>query len=314
MTAPAPELSIVIVSRNAEADLQKCISSIYEHTRPLSMEVVVVDNGSEDGTADAAGAFIGVRVIRNTANRGAGAARNQGMAAAGSELLLLMDCDSYVTDDVIGRAVDEMRNSPDVSVLAPELRFPTGRRQYNAHRAMSIRLTLLRDLWLYRFIPRERRASTLLGGYYDAVDDAEPDWLAAPFIMLRRRVLLKCGGFDERLFPEDSEWGIRVSRAGHRILYAPRLGFVVHTGSTGAEQDRAAVLRLHHRAGLRAYGQLNGRLRAAGYWCAELVGSGVRACVYWAATRARPSNSFYASQLETYRTLVSIYVDIARGR
>lgn len=312
-TQRTDSLSIVIVSHNSRADLERCVASILQFSSHLRPEMIVVDNGSSDDTPTSLERIDGVTVLRNPSNRGAGAARNQGMRLARSELLLLMDCDAYVTDDVIGRAVAEMVASPGVSVLAPELRFPGGRRQYNAYRAMSIRCTLVRDLWLYKVLPREMRARTLLGGYYDGFEDAQPDWLAAPFIMLRRDVFVQCGGFDEQLFPEDSEWGIRVSRAGRRMLYAPRLGAVVHTGSTGAG-DSGAVLRMHHRAGLRAYRKLNGRMLSIGYWSAELFGAAVRMTAYRVASLVEPGSVFYAAQVMHYRQLCRVYLDIGLGR
>jgi GT2 family glycosyltransferase len=171
---------------------------------------------------------------------------------------------------------------------------------------MSIRLTLLRDLWLYKLLPRSRRPVVLLGGYYEEKVEVEADWLAAPFILLRRRVFLESGGFNEAIFPEDSEWGIRMSRAGHKIVYAPQLGFAYHTGGTGNNPD---ALRIHHIAGLKAYALLNGRGLAACYWCAQLLGACIRWSVYRAALCSR-ANSFYASQSDLYREILSIYATI----
>ena len=293
----------MIVTWNGAADIGRCLRSVFAHTRVDGLEVIVVDNGSVDGSADVARSFDGVLVIRNTENKGAGGARNQGIAAATGEFLLLLDCDTYVVDDVIGRSLTLLDGRPEVAMLACELRFPDGRRQHNAQRAMSIRLTLLRDLWLYKLLPRSRRSHVLLGGYYEGKAEVEADWLAAPFILLRRRVFVESGGFNEAIFPEDSEWGIRMSRAGHKIVYAPQLGFAYHTGGTG---KNPGALRMHHIAGLKAYSLLNGRGLATCYWCAQLLGACVRWSVYTAANCLR-ANSFYASQADLYREILSIY-------
>lgn len=309
-----PQLSVVVVSWNAADDLERCLTSLLTHTRVESMEVVVVDNGSTDGSVEIARAFRGVRVVQNADNRGAGGARNQGMAEARGELVLLLDCDTYVVDDVVGRAVRELYARPDVSILGCELRFPGGARQYNAHRAMSIRLTLLRDLWLYKLLPPYERPRALLGGYYDSDEEVDADWLAAPFILLRRRVFTEFGGFNERIFPEDSEWGIRMTQHGQRTVYMPHLGFAYHTGGTSTRVSTVAKLRLHHVAGLKAYRLLNGTLPAVGYWLAQLTGTCVRWSVYAAARRLRPEDAFYASQARDYRELAQVYLRMPVGR
>ncbi len=314
MASAPPLLSIVIVSWNAANDLERCLTSLFAHTRVDSIEVIVVDNDSSDGSVATARGFDGVRVIENSDNRGAGGARNQGMAAAGGELVLLLDCDTYVVDDVIGRCVAELERRPEIAILGCELRFPDGRRQYSAHRAMSIRFTLLKDLWLFKLLSADKRARALLGGYYDSVDEVEADWLAAPFILLRRRVFVEHGGFNERIFPEDSEWGIRMTRLGQRILFAPGLGFAYHSGGTGARGEELATLRLHHKAGLSAYRLLNGRMLAGGYWLAQLTGASVRWSVYAGARRLRPENAFYASQADHYLNLVRVYLGMPFGK
>jgi N-acetylglucosaminyl-diphospho-decaprenol L-rhamnosyltransferase len=302
-----PRLSIVIVSWNCAADLDRCLNSVFGCTNLRDLEVIVVDNGSTDGSPAVAQKFDAVRLLANAENRGAGGGRNQGIAAAQADLVLLLDSDAYVVDAVIERAVQALEARPEIDVLGCELRFPGGRRQFSAERAMSIRLTLLRDLWLYRLLPRSSRAGALLGGYYDSDEEVEPDWLAAPFMLVRRRVFAACGGFNESVFPEDSEFGIRISRAGHRILYAPRVGFVYHSGSARSPTDELAALRMHHRAGIKAYRLLNGPLLACGYWLACLVGASVRWTAYSTGRRMRSGNPFYATQASFYGHLVSIY-------
>jgi hypothetical protein len=282
------------------------VTSILAHTSVTPLELIVVDNGSGDGSAQVARS-LGAHVIANPRNRGAAAARNQGIAAAQGDLVLLFDSDAYVDGPVVAQAVREMQRRPEVAVLGCELRFPNGRRQFSAERAMSIRTTLLRDLWLYKLVPASQRAKLLLGGYYESGDEVYADWLAAPFLLVRRRVFDECGGFNESLFPEDSEWGIRVSRAGNAILYAPSIGYVVHSGGSSQRMDLPAVMRQHHWAGIRAYALLNGRKRAAGYWLAQLLGALVRWCVYRVAYRLLSTQPYYETQAAHYASLLAIY-------
>jgi GT2 family glycosyltransferase len=310
MTSDTPLLSILVVGWNAADDLKRCLESVLAHTRVDSMEVIVIDNGSSDDSVATVRAFEGVQVIANPENRGAAAARNQGVAEARGELVLILDSDTYVVDDVIGRAVAELHRRPEIAILACELRFPNGRRQYNAHRAMSIRHTLLKDLWLYKLLPAGDRARTLLGGYYDSDEEVVTDWLAGPFLLFRKRIFIEHGGFNEQLFPEDSEWGIRMTHNGQRTIFAPGLGFIYHTGGAGTLADPMRTMRVHHRTGMKAYRMLNGRLPAAGYWLAQLCGSSVRWSVYATAAKLRPGNDFYAAQAREYGRLVRVYLEM----
>lgn len=285
-------------------ELERCLRTILEHTEYAPMEVIVVDNGSSDGSAPMVRTcFPRVSLIENDRNEGAGRARNQGVMAAEGELLALLDCDTYVVDDVIGRSARYLLERPEIGLLGPELCFPDGRRQYSANRAMSIRHSLFQNLWLYRLLPKSRRAAVLLGGYWDEDREIEVDWLVGASMLLRRELFLASGGFDLRLFPEDSEWCIRLRRAGHRILYAPKVGVVYHTGSVVDEQK----LRLYHSGGLEAYATLNGRVLASLYRLAQLFGASVRWTVYRAAAVMRPSE-YLAAQTSLYRQLVGIYL------
>ena len=86
-------------------ELERCLRTIFEHTEYAPMEVVVVDNGSSDGSAPMVRTcFPRVSLIQNDRNEGAGRARNQGVMAVEGELLALLDCDTYVVDDVIGHS------------------------------------------------------------------------------------------------------------------------------------------------------------------------------------------------------------------
>jgi GT2 family glycosyltransferase len=301
---PPPRLSVVVVNRNRCMELERCLRTILEHTEYAPMEVIVVDNGSSDGSAPMVRTcFPRVSLIENDRNEGAGRARNQGVMAAEGELLALFDCDTYVVDDVIGRSARYLVERPEIGLLGPELCFPDGSRQYSANRAMSIRHSLFQNLWLYRLLPKSRRAAVLLGGYWDEDREIEVDWLVGASMLLRRELFLASGGFDVRLFPEDSEWCIRLRRAGHRILYAPKVGVVYHTGSVVDEQK----LRLYHSGGLEAYATLNGRVLASLYRLAQLFGASVRWTVYRAAAVMRPSE-YLAAQTSLYRQLVGIYL------
>lgn len=307
-----PDVSVVIVTWNTRGELEACLESLSRHTRTASMELVVVDNASTDGTvAMIKTGWPDVRLVENERNAGFARGCNQGMRVASGELILLLNSDTYVEDDVVGRCVGELRARPDVGMLGCELRFPDGRRQHTANRSLSVRLSLVRNLWIYRLLPRSRRGKTLLGGYWEGDADIEVDWLAGAFLLLRRELFERSGGFDERfyMYGEDSEWGMRLRRMNVRILYAPRLGVVYHTGSVSSDRcwTEKERLRRCHRGGLVSYAMAKGRARAQLYRFAELLGSVVRWSVYRAALGLR-RDEYLARQAAMYRWLIEFYL------
>ena len=103
------DLSIVIVSFNARADLERCLASLHAAPPAAGHEIVIVDNHSSDGSADAAEAWPGVRVIRRDENLGFARATNAGIRASRGENLLLLNSDTIVPAGAIDRLLDELR-------------------------------------------------------------------------------------------------------------------------------------------------------------------------------------------------------------
>lgn len=299
----SPLLSIVIVNWNTRDALRDCVASLFEQSRSLTLEVIVVDNASADDSLDMLKAgFPQVRIIANTINLGFARACNQGMRAARGRLLLLLNSDTYVCDDVIARMTTYLLSRPEVAMAGCQLQYPDGRIQHTAFRSLSILRSLFEDLWLYKLLPAARRADMLLGGYWQSDAEKAVDWLAGAFMMLRREVFLQTGGFAEDFFMygEDSEWCMRIRRAGGRIMFNP-LGVVYHVGSVSSDLEwtQKERLRLCHLGGLRAYTKLNGRLPGLLFHLAKLVGTSVRGAVYALLTRFT-TNVYYRSQRQLY--------------
>lgn len=304
-------LSVVIVTWNTRDLVVECVASILKHTRVESMEVIVVDNASSDGTvAVLRHRFPDIRIIESPENLGGPVGFNLGMEAAQGEVLLLMQSDAYVVDDVVGRMTAYMLEHRGIGMLGCELQFPDGRHQHTARRHMSLWHTALERFWLYKLLPRARRDLVLLDGYWPADREVEPDWLAA-VQMVRAEVFARAGGFDEQFYGggEESEWADRVHRAGYKVRYVPRLGIIIHVGSASWSRVwlPSEQIRGWHRAGLRSYAAQHGRLLAMGYRMTEGAGAAFRWAVYSVANAWR-ANAYYADQAQHYKALRDFYL------
>lgn len=309
--AGAPELSIIIVNWNTREALRNCLASVFDCTRSLALEVIIVDNASADGSVEMLKRdFPQVRVIANASNAGFAKACNQGMRAATGCLLLLLNSDTYVRDDVIARTAAYILSRPEIAMAGCRLCYPDGTVQHSAYRSLSIWRSLFEDLWLYKLVPRAKRDEILLGGYWKSDRETEVDWLAGAFLMLRREVFEAVGGFSEDFFMygEDSEWCMRIRRTGRKIFYNP-LGIVYHIGSVSSDQEwtEKERLRLCHLGGLRAYTKANGLVLGFIYHLARLLGATARFAVYALLTGIR-SSEYYRGRRQVYGWQAEFYL------
>jgi N-acetylglucosaminyl-diphospho-decaprenol L-rhamnosyltransferase len=120
-------LSIVIVSFNARADLQACLLSLKKAPPAMDHEIIVVDNGSADGSAEAAERIPGVRVIRLGRNAGFAAANNAGIREGRGDLVLLLNSDTLVPPGALDRLVERLAATVGAAIAGPRLVDAEGR-------------------------------------------------------------------------------------------------------------------------------------------------------------------------------------------
>ena len=199
--------------------LRACLESV-QNQREISFEVIVVDNGSSDGSADLAETF-GARVIRNAENRGFCAANNQGIAAAGGELIALLNNDAEAEPGWLA-ALASAFSRPDVGMAASKILVYED----------PARIDKVGHLIYPDGQNRGRGTGALDRGQFDSVEECLwPDGCAA---MYRKSMLDEIGGFDEDFFAyaDDAELGLRARIAGWKCIYVPAAVVRHHRGAT----------------------------------------------------------------------------------
>lgn len=237
-SAGRPLVSVVVVNWNTKDLLEDCIASVERHLADTPHEMIVVDNGSTDGsTALVTSRFPEARLVVNSENLGFGRANNQGMEIARGELLLLLNSDARLPDGSVRRLFDLMREASDVGAAGPRLEDASGKLQPSAYRFGSIPLMLVEELGLYKLLPCERAASLLLGGYWSHDAERSVDWVVGACMLVRAEVFRATGGFDPSIFlyGEEEEWCARIAEAGWRIFYSP-CARVTHLGHQTAQR------------------------------------------------------------------------------
>lgn len=218
------DVCVVVVSWNTRDILRRCLRSIFEQTREVSFDVVVVDNNSRDGSADMVRTeFPEVKVIANAGNRGFAAACNQGMRAASARFTLLLNPDTIVLDDAVSRCVQYANLHPDVGVvgcqvLEDEHRItPTG---FSFPSPLNVFLALS---GLSRAFPCSRLFGRPELSWWDRKTEQDVDVVTGMFMLVRREAIAQVGLMDESYFvySEEADWCYRFARAGWRRVFTP---------------------------------------------------------------------------------------------
>jgi N-acetylglucosaminyl-diphospho-decaprenol L-rhamnosyltransferase len=232
------EVSVCIVNWNCRDHLQGCLQSLREAALEVSLEVLVVDNGSTDGAADmVAELFPEVVLIRNAENVGFSRGNNQAAQRARGRYLFFLNNDTLVPANTLHGLLAYARAHPEVGIIGPKLRDEYGRAQVSCRAVPTLsallhRITWLR--WLGLFRPSYRRYRGRDADAGTAPRCAEILMGAALF--MPRFVFRSCGGWDEEYTfgGEDIDLCERIGRR-FRVMYHPGLE-IVHFGRVSSRQ------------------------------------------------------------------------------
>jgi N-acetylglucosaminyl-diphospho-decaprenol L-rhamnosyltransferase len=235
--ADLAELSIVIVSWNTVSLLRACLSSL-DGGGSNGPAVYVVENGSTDGSAQmVAGEFPEVSLIRNERNLGFSVANNQGIRLAlndGARFVALLNSDAQATLEAMSALTAFLADHPPVGVVGPRLVRPDATPQPYAFGS---------DPTLPYLVTRAVRHAICHKYMHDWASDTvrEVDWVSGACLVARREAIEAAGLLDEAIFMyfEDSDWCLRMRRAGWRVVHDPEVS-VLHLGGQSLAQSAAA--------------------------------------------------------------------------
>lgn len=243
------DVAVVAVTYHSADALGPFLDSLAAaSSRPV--EVVLADNGPDDGTLAAFADRPGVRLMRTGGNLGYGTAANVGVAALDTEFVVVANPDIVWEPGALDVLVEAAGRHPDAGSFGPLIRTPEGEIYPSARALPSLGRGIghaLAGWWwpsnpwtasyrLEREAPRERSAG----------------WLSGACLLLRRTAFQSVGGFDESYFMyfEDLDLGDRLTRAGWQNVYVPS-AVVTHVGAHSTSKNAAAMAVEHHRSAWR---------------------------------------------------------------
>jgi GT2 family glycosyltransferase len=247
-----PRVSILIVSYNCLATLTACLESLAADEDAPPLEVIVVDNASEDGTVAAiTERFPWVRVIANHANVGFAHAMNQGIESAGGGALLALNPDTVVPAGAISKALAELERHPDVGMLGVKLHRPDGTFDHACKRGFpTVSSAFYYFVGLSRLRPRSARFAQYTAGELGEDETGTVDAINGAFMLVKRRAVDDVGPMDERywLYAEDIDWCHRFWEKGWKVLYWPDVRVIHRKGGSSGDIRSWDLNRAFHRS------------------------------------------------------------------
>ena len=195
------DLSVIILNWNTRTLLEKCLESLFNQPREFEVEIIVVDNASEDGSREmVADSFPQAQLVVNSTNIGFGAGNNAAVSRATGRYLLFLNTDTIVNEGALSRMVAFADCHPDIGILGPKLLNGDGSLQYSCRRYPNLAAGFFRNTPLGRLFPRNRFAGDYLMMDWDHASPRDVDWVSGAALMIRRRVVDEIGCFDEDFY------------------------------------------------------------------------------------------------------------------
>ena len=240
-------VSVIIINYNTYQITCECIGSVIEHTA-VPYEIIVVDNASSEcDPALFQKKYPAIRLVRNDQNVGFAAGNNAGIRVASGDVMLLLNSDTILQEDAVGKTLQFLQTHPEAGVVGCRMTYPDGTIQHTARRFRSF-VWELSDIFrpfLY-LLPYKKRASLMLGRYFKSDFVTECDWLNGAFFMFRRELLQKMPDqkLDEQFFMygEDHLWCWQIQCLGYKNIFFPGTS-IIHINNASTSPERRLALR-----------------------------------------------------------------------
>jgi GT2 family glycosyltransferase len=250
-----PDVSVVIVTYNSRRHLRACFETLRQYTQAATMEVIVVDNASSDGSAEEVErSYPWVRLVRRSTNGGLSAAVNDGVAVSTGTYAMALNPDTHIDEDALSVLAAYLREHPDCGIVAPKLLNDDGTLQMSCRAFPGYSTAFFsRYSLLTRLFPKNRYSRGYLMQDFAHTETRDVDWVSGAAMMFPRAVFDQIGGWDAGffMFSEDVDFCRRVHDAGLRVVYHPAARVYHAIGVSKRAPTRIIIAR--HRSMWRYY-------------------------------------------------------------
>ena len=244
-------LSIVIVNHNVRFFIEQCLHSVRRASDGIDTEVIIVDNASRDGSREyLEKRFPKVRFIWNETNHGFAKANNQGLAATKGKYVLFLNPDTLLSEGCLRACIRHLDGNPGTGAVGVRMIDGSGRFLKESKRGFPTPSAALFKLFgLSSLFPESARFAKYHLGHLDPLEDHTTDVLSGAFLMVRRDIMKRIGGFDEAFFMygEDIDLSYRIQKAGFSNRYLAAHP-IIHFKGESTEKGSLRYVRMFYTA------------------------------------------------------------------
>lgn len=223
--------SIIIINYRTPKMTAASLQSIFAHypaAEETMWEIIVIDNNSDDGSAEFFEQEFGtkIKLIKNSENFGFAKANNQGARIARGRYLLFLNSDTLLTADIFKQSEKIFSEDENIGIISPRLLLPDGTAQAGAYgRFPTLSGLIFKNRLTKKIAPENNQPFTV-------------DWTSGCALFIRRDLFEKIGGWDEKFFLyfEDVDLCRRVAQAGRKTIIEPRLS-LIHFGGQSLQKN-----------------------------------------------------------------------------
>jgi O-antigen biosynthesis protein len=242
---------VIIVNYNVRYFLEQCLFSVRRAAQGIEMETIVVDNHSTDGSLEyLRPKFPEVSFIINEQNLGFGAACNKGLTEASGAYILFLNPDTIVAEDSFSTCIAFLEKQFSCGAVGVRMIDGSGKFLRESKRSFPSPATSLYKLsGLARLFPRSKVFGRYHLGHLDPLQNHEADVLAGAFMMIRKEVLDRSGGFDETFFMygEDVDLSYRIQKTGYKNFYLAETT-IIHFKGESTRRGSLNYVRMFYQA------------------------------------------------------------------
>ena len=258
------DLSIIIVSYNTIKDILPCIKSVYESGFTVSLEIIVVDNGSSDNSLEAITEhFPDVQIIESGYNAGYAGGNNIGYKYSKGRNILFLNPDTIINKAALDHMVCLADSSSECGALGPKVLNRDGSLQKSCYLSPALSRSISSVLFL-DYLPFWESITGIKTNYTldEQAHEMEVDCVSGCCLLVKRKALEDAGAFDESywMYGEEAELCERIREKGYKIIFTPAAS-IVHLGGASTD-DHSFKMRLHVERNRRMfYAQHRGKIQ-----------------------------------------------------
>lgn len=257
----SPTVDIVIVNLNGKHYLEKCLPSIEGYSENITYQIIIVDNGSIDGSCEwIKSHFPAAKVIQNRGNSGFSRACNQGIKASDGDYILLLNNDTEFLNDVLGVMVDFFERHSDAALVGPLIFYPDNEIQASIKHFPPVWKYVFQQFGVADLFSRKRRIYYPFGPFClaDYRKTHPVEWLSGACLMFKRELFNEIGPLEERM-PfglEDMDYAQRALSFGYKNYFVSDAKIVHYKGGTHTHEkseETEAFVREAYKKGIIVY-------------------------------------------------------------